>query len=191
MKGEYYHTKESVAEYIEAAKGFDGKKLIDKLKHHLSAGAKLLEIGSGPGKDWSILNETFDVTGSDNSSEFVTHLKLNYPTGKFLILDASTLELNITFDAIYSNKVLHHLTDSELVNSVKRQFEVLNPDGIVCHSFWKGEWDEKFKGMYVNYHLETELKSLFKKHFEIVSIESYKEFEEEDSLFLIARKKTI
>ncbi|MGB0390589.1 MAG: class I SAM-dependent methyltransferase [Salibacteraceae bacterium] len=189
MKGEYYNTKESVAEYIEAAKGFDGKKLINKLKQHVSDDSTLLEFGSGPGTDWEILNECYKVTGSDNSSEFVSHLRSKYHDGDFVEMDASALIIDKKFDAIYSNKVLHHLTDSELVNSVKRQFEVLNPNGIVCHSFWLGEGDEEFKGMYVNYHQDSELKSLFEKHFEIVLMEVYGEFESGDSLFLIARKK--
>lgn len=36
-------------------------------------------------------------------------------------------------------KVLHHLNDEELALSVKWQYEILNPNGIICHSLWKGE----------------------------------------------------
>jgi 2-polyprenyl-3-methyl-5-hydroxy-6-metoxy-1,4-benzoquinol methylase len=60
-------------------------------------------------------------------------------------MDASKLETELAFDGIYSNKVLHHLNNEELKNSVKRQSEILNPKGIICHSFWKGEGSEIFK----------------------------------------------
>ena len=149
----------------------------------------LVEIGSGPGTDWNILNESYNVIGSDNSTEFLNHLINKNPNGEFLELDAITLKTNEIFDGIYSNKVLHHLRDNDLIDSVKRQYEILNSNGIICHSFWKGEGSEIFKGLFVNYHTEVGLKEVFKNHFEILSIESYNEFEANDSLLLIGKKK--
>jgi len=110
------------------------------------------------------------------------------PKGKFLELDAISLKTNMKFDGIYSNKVLHHLKDSELINSVKRQNEVLNSNGLICHSFWKGNGSEIFKGLFVNYHSIQTLAKAYKNYFKILSIEEYKEFDENDSLLLLARK---
>lgn len=188
MKEEYYKTKESVEEYIELAKDVNGRLLIEKLKKVLPLNSDVLEIGSGPGTDWKILSESYDVIGSDNSIEFLNHLNRNYPNGEFLELDAISLKTDKKFDGIYSNKVIHHLKDNELIDSVKKQYEILNFDGIICHSFWKGEGSEIFKGLFVNYHSETTLKEIFKMYFEILSIEEYKEFEDKDSLLLIGRK---
>ena len=67
MKGEYYKTKESAAEYIRLAKDVNGGELIEKLKEFLPSNSIVLEIGSGPGSDWNILNEDYEVVGSDNS----------------------------------------------------------------------------------------------------------------------------
>lgn len=189
MNGEYYKTKESVKEYIELAKDVNGAELIEKLKQVLPLKSDLLEIGSGPGTDWAILNESYTVTGSDNSSEFLNHLIAKYPNGEFLNMDAITIKCEKTFDGIYSNKVLHHLKDNELIKSIKRQSEILNIDGIICHSFWKGKDFEIFKGLYVNYHDEEKIKDIFKDYFEILSIKSYQEFEEGDSILLIGKKK--
>lgn len=111
------------------------------------------------------------------------------PTGEFLELDAVTLKTDRKFDGIYSNKVLQHLKDEELAESIKRQFELLNANGVICHSFWKGEGDEVFKGLFVNYHKEEGLTDLFNEYFEVLLIEAYKEFEEGDSLLLIGKKK--
>ena len=189
MEGEYYKTKESVEEYIRLAKDVSGEQLIEKLKRTLLPNSVLLEIGSGPGTDWKILSEYYKVVGSDNSTEFLKHLINEHPKGEFIEMDAITLKTDKCYDGIYSNKVLHHLTNDELINSVKRQYEVLNSNGIICHSFWKGEGSEIFKGLFVNYHNEVGIKEFFKNYFEILSIQNYKEFEDDDSLLLIGMKK--
>jgi trans-aconitate methyltransferase len=189
MTENYYHTKASVAEYIKLAEGVNGLELIEKLKTFLPEHSLLLELGSGPGSDWKILKEYFNVVGSDNSLEFLSHLKSKHSKGTFLELDAVTLKTETRFEGIYSNKVLHHLTDKELIDSIQRQNMVLKSEGIVCHSFWKGEGHEVFKGMLVNYHTEAELRGLFEKQFEILTLEAYAEFEAGDSILIIGKKK--
>ena len=79
MKGEYYNTKESVDEYIKLAKGFNGAHLIKKFEKVLSPNSTVLEIGSGLGSDWEILNESYNVVGSDNSTEFLDYLIIENP----------------------------------------------------------------------------------------------------------------
>lgn len=189
MQSEYYKTKASVAEYIHMAKDVSGKDLIDKLKKYLPKNSTLLELGSGPGTDWKILCQTYQVVGSDFSSAFLEHLKSQNPTGIFLELDAINLETDLKFNGIYSNKVLHHLHDKELAASLKRQYEILKGGGVICHSFWKGEGTEDFKGMFVNYHNKENLREFFGDFFKILLLEPYQEFEEGDSLLLIAGKK--
>lgn len=185
----YYHTQESVSEYIQLSKDVNGSKLIQKLKTFLKPGSSILELGSGPGTDWNLLNKDFEPTGSDNSEEFLKRLRAAHPEGQFLELDAASIDTVLNFDAIYSNKVLHHLRDEELEASIARQHEVVNLGGYICHSFWKGEGSEIFKGLFVNYHTEEELKSLFERSFDLVLLEAYEEFEPGDSLLLIARKR--
>lgn len=189
MSGEYYKTKESVEEYIKLAKDVNGSQLIEKLGMVLPENSDLLEIGSGPGTDWKILNELYNVTGSDNSKEFLNHLNVDNPDGEFIELDAITLEVDKKFTGIYSNKVLHHLKNDELANSIKRQSLIINTNGIICHSFWKGDGSEIFKGLFVNYHSENNLKELFSDYFEILSLTSYQEFEKGDSILILGKKK--
>ncbi|GAA4832886.1 class I SAM-dependent methyltransferase [Algivirga pacifica] len=189
MEGEYYKTKASVEEYIRMAEGFDGGKLIEQLKAFLPEGSRLLEIGSGPGTDWNILKEVYDVIGSDNSVEFLKHLQKENPEGEFLELDAITLATEKTFNGVYANKVLHHLNDEELKQSVERQAAILSSNGVVCFSFWKGEDSEVFNGLFVNYQNEETLKEAFGKYFDILLLKSYQEFDPDDSLLLIAKKR--
>ncbi|MGB0431737.1 MAG: class I SAM-dependent methyltransferase, partial [Bacteroidia bacterium] len=161
MSNNFYQTKEGVSQYIKMAQDVDSSQLIEKLKKHLSQDASVLELGSGPGTDWQLLNQCFNVTGSDYSAEFINHLKAHIPNGEFFELDASTLDIDKQFDAIYSNKVLHHLSDAQLASSIKNQVRILNPNGIICHSFWQGKGDEIFNGLFVNYHEEDDLIKTF------------------------------
>ena len=187
--GSYYKTRESVEEYIRLATGHDGAKNIQELLKYLPAFSSILEIGSGPGTDWQILKKNYKITGSDNSPEFLKHLKASFPEGEFLLLDASTLITNQTFDGIYSNKVLHHLEDEALETSIHRQAEILKPGGIVCHTFWKGKDSEIYNDLLVNYHTDTGLRELFETLFEPLLIKYYQEFEKSDSLLYIGKKK--
>ncbi len=189
MRSEYYHTKDSVEEYINMAKDVDGGELIEILNEHIFKGASILELGSGPGSDYQILSQDYHVFGSDYSGEFLNHLRVKYPDGEFLHLDAITLKTEKKFDGVYSNKVLQHLSNEELKKSISQQFRILNNEGLVCHSFWKGEGDEMFKGMFVNYQTVASLRSFFEKKFNVLVLEEYKEFEEADSILIIAKKK--
>lgn len=189
MTKPYYKTKESVEEYIQMAKEVNSAQLIQQLKPILPNQSKLLEIGSGPGTDWRLLNAYYNVVGSDFSDVFIQHLRKQNPEGAFLKLDAITLETTQTFDGIYSNKVLHHLTDNDLERSIENQLRRLNPNGLICHSFWNGKGNEMFKGMFVNYHNKEDLKLWFQPYFDILTVKEYKEFEDGDSVVLIARKK--
>lgn len=189
MNGDYYHSKDSVDEYIKMAEGFNGNELILKLKKHLKKGSTILELGSGPGSDWEILAADFKVTGSDNSIEFISRLKVKYPKGEFIEMDAAKLDTDKSFDAIYSNKVLHHLSDEDLLNSILKQSKVLKPGGYVGHSFWKGQGSEIFNGLFVNYHTGKEIEQMFGEFFTTILIEEYEEFEAGDSVFYIGQRK--
>lgn len=189
MNDNYYKTKESVEEYINLAEGIDGRQLIEKLKKFLEPKSSILEIGSGPGTDFQILKKDYRVIGSDFSTEFLRRLISNNEKEEFLHLDAVTLKTNKKFDGIYSNKVLQHLSDEDLRKSIQRQVDILNPNGIICHSFWKGSGDEEFKGLLVNYQTDESVRNIFGDRFEILLLEEYEEFEEGDSLLFIGARK--
>ena len=189
MDGKFYHTIESVEQYIKIAEGYDGKELIDKLQNFLPKKSSVLELGSGPGKDLKILEDIYDVTGSDYSSIFIELLKKNNSNIGILHLNAVTLETENHFDAIYSNKVLQHLTDDELKESFQNQFDKLNDNGIICHSFWEGTICEEMHGSLQNYHTIKEIEQLFFHLFDILHLELYNEMAKNDSILLIGRKK--
>jgi len=78
----FYDSEENVNKYIEMARGFDGRELIDILSKYVPAGSSVLELGTGPGVDLEILSNSYDVTGSDNSTLFLDRLHKSHPDFK-------------------------------------------------------------------------------------------------------------
>ena len=183
----FFDTEQGVNEYIKMAEGYDGKELIKIFVNYLPKGSTVLELGMGPGKDLDILCENYVTTGSDNSPIFLEKYKESHPNADLLLLDAVTINTNRKFDGIYSNKVLHHLTTKDLKSSLKNQKEILNPQGVLFHSFWKGNKTEKMEGLlFVYYEMKT-LKDLFEPDFEILAMETYSELEKDDSIYVVLK----
>jgi len=183
----YYNDEKNVEEYIRMAEGYDGRALVQILKGMLPKDATILELGMGPGKDLLLLSEHFKVTGSDSSIIFLERFRVSHPDADFLQLDAVTLETERKFDCIYSNKVLIHLTRDELAQSLHRQAEVLNPDGILFHTFWYGDSEEEFNGLRFMYYTRETLEEVLGDKFEILAFEKYAEMDEGDSFFMILK----
>jgi SAM-dependent methyltransferase len=189
----YYDDPKNVQQYIEMAEGYDGRALIEALARHLPAGATVLELGMGPGKDLDLLNETFCATGSDAAQPFLDRYWEGHPQADLLLLDAVTMEPAIdagrTFDAIYSNKVLYHLTLGELRTSLRNQARVLNPGGLLLHSLWYGEGEEKMHGLHFAYYTEATFAALLGDEYEIVESARYTEMDPDDSFYVVLKKR--
>jgi SAM-dependent methyltransferase len=184
----YYDEENNVEQYIKMAEGFNGQKIINQLINYLPSDSLVLELGMGPGTDIPLLETHYKVTGSDYSKIFIDRYRKLHPNAELLVLDAIILETNRKFHGIYSNKVLIHLTREELIQSIRRQAMILKPDGIVCHSFWRGTKEEIHRGLLFTYYEEKELRNLFSENFTILKVQKYQESEPDDSIFLIGRK---
>ena len=185
----FFDTEKGVEQYFKIAEGYDGAELIKILQKYLSQNSTILELGMGPGKDMDILKKWYTVTGSDNSQIFLDKYKNKHQDSDLLLLDAVTIQTDRKFDCIYSNKVLHHLTKEELVNSFQRQKDVLNLNGIAFHSFWKGNKTENIEGLLFTYYNIKELKKIVESNFDILAIETYTEIEKEDSIYTVLKKR--
>ena len=185
----FFDTEKGVDQYINIAEGYDGAELIKILQEFLPEQSSILEIGMGPRKDLDILRKNFTVTGSDNSQIFLDRYKKQNPNVNLLKLDAVTLSTQKTFDCIFSNKVLHHLTREDLKKSFQRQKDILTPNGLLFHSFWKGNKDENFDGLLFTKYQINNLKKIIGELFDILKIETYTEMEKDDSLYIILRNR--
>lgn len=185
----YYDSEQHVNEYISIAEGYDGRELIGRLHEFLEPASTVLELGMGPGKDLEILAEKYRVTGSDVSEVFLKLYRESNPNAVVLKLDAVTIDVDTTFDCIYSNKVLYHLSADDLHRSLERQQAVLNDEGIIVHSFWRGSGTERQSDLLFVYYTEDDLQRMIETTYETLVLETYSEMEENDSLLLIARRK--
>ncbi len=187
---EYYKQEKNVDAYIHMADGYDGRELITELTKYLPRDSSVLEIGMGPGTDLTLLEKYYKghVTGSDYSEIFIDRYRNNHPDANLIVLNTITLKTDRKFQGLYSNKVLIHLTREELKQSIKRQVDILEPEGIICHSFWLGDKEENYDGLLFIYYSVEHIQELFEDSFDIIKIEKYREMEQDDSIYIIARK---
>ncbi len=185
----YFDSEKNVKEYIKMVKDYDPKELINILRKYLKEESTLLELGMGPGKDLDILREYYKVTGSDSSQIFVNRYKKNNPDADILRIDAIDIKIQQKFDCIFSNKVLIHLTKEECKSSFKQQKNILNPKGILFHTFWYGTKTEKHHGLLFTYYTEDYLRKMVEEYYNIIRLDKYSEMEKDDSILLVLQNK--
>jgi cyclopropane fatty-acyl-phospholipid synthase-like methyltransferase len=184
---EFYNDPIKVDEYESMCEEYDGSELYAVLDKHLTDNSTLLELGSGPGNDINYLKKKYSVTGSDLSDEFLTRCKKKHADVSFINLDAVSIKSDKLYDCVFSNKVLHHLTLEELEKSLKRQQEVIVTNGLFAHTFWLGDKEFLMEGMLFMFYNREHLVKLVSKYFTIIKLYDYKEFEEGDSIFILAK----
>lgn len=184
-----YDTPEGTDEYAAMAEGYDGRTHIERLNELLPPGSEVLELGIGPGVDLDMLAETFTAVGSDLSQAFLDRYARLRPEAELMQLDAITIDTDRRFDAIYTNKVLHHLTTGELHRSLHRQAEVIRPGGLLLHGLWAGTTAEDYGGLHDQRYLPDTLEAVIPDVLEIVECVFYEEMETDDSLRVILRRK--
>jgi len=185
----FFDDKKNINEYINMSMGYDGEELIKILNKYLQTNSTVLELGMGPGKDLDILAQKYKVTGSDFSQLFLELYKKSNPDADLLRLNAIELKTERKFDCIYSNKVLQHITQNDLIKSFNQQLNILNNSGIAFHSFWYGDKEENHHGLRFIYYTENILEQLIPAEFEIIESKKYTEMSDDDSIYLILRKK--
>ncbi|CAD7703884.1 unnamed protein product [Ostreobium quekettii] len=148
----------------------------------------------GPGKDLDLLlGRGYRATGSDRSETFLEMYRAARGEGADVeLLDAVTIETDRRFDAVYTNKVLHHLTEEQLDASLARQWEVTNPGGFGVHTFWHSEKEPEvmFGSLLFTYYTkETIVKKITETgKWAVVEATVYKEMEDDDSVCVVLRR---
>lgn len=169
------------------AEGYDGQHLVEVLRKILPEGSSVLELDMGPGVDLLTLSKTYQVTGSDNSTVFLERFRRLQPTADLVQLDAAVLDIDRSFDCIYSNKVLHHLTRQELKISFRRQAKILRDMGLLMHSFWFGDKEETYEGLRFVYYTEQSIQDVIGREYEMIEIRRYTEIDPDDSFYTLLR----
>jgi cyclopropane fatty-acyl-phospholipid synthase-like methyltransferase len=160
---------------------------VEQFGAFVTAGSNVLELGMGPGTDLLLLNQKYRVTGSDYSDHFLSHFRLRNPDIPLLRLDAETITTVRCFDAVYSNKVLHHLSPEQLENSIKRQREVVRKGGLLFHTFWIGTEKRREHDLCFNRYLPEDAALLFASAGKVVAIDKYPEMNADDSFYIAVK----
>ncbi len=156
---------------------------------------KVLDIGSGPGRDGLILKEKgHSVTCLDASEEMVRLSKargLDSVVGDFLNLPFADGE----FDGVWAYTSLLHIKKTEIDTAFAEIRRVLNDTGVLGLGLIEGEGEAYRESSGVGmprlfaFYTKTEIESLLAKHgFEIVHFEDFKP-NSKRYLNFIARKK--
>ncbi len=177
-----FNDKEFVEFYINMVKDYDNTFVVENFKKEIPLNSKVLELGCGIGLDYCTLKDFYNVQASDYSDVFLEKLKEKY-NDNFIKIDALTIDINETFDCIFSNKVLQVFKESDMKKSFTRQHELLNDKGLIFHCMWFGKSDHDD----VTYVTEDILKNILNGLFEYKLIK-YSEIEENDSVIVIGKK---
>lgn len=110
----------------------------------LAPGAKLLDVGSGSGRDArAFLDAGFDVHMLDPSAGLAEHaaryVQEKYPDRYVRVLRAEELQDVETFDAIWSCASFVHMTLKEAQRSMLALMRALKPDGYFFLSVQEGD----------------------------------------------------
>lgn len=118
---------------------------IDKMEKLLPPNAKVLDAGCAYGRDANEFFERgFDVIGVDLSEELLAKGHDKFPNLTLKHMDVRKLDFpKDSFEGIWCNAVLFHLTDPDMVKTLKEFHRVLKKDGILYTSFQEGEGTEE------------------------------------------------
>ena len=188
----YFMNRVNVDTYKEMLGDYDNSWVVNKLSEFISAGAKVLEIGMGTGLDLNLLSKKYEVIGSDNSPIFINDYNIKNKGGKAILLDAISVDINDSFDCIYSNKVLQHLTKDQFLKSLSNQGKCLNANGIIYFTLWYGEYREELyfdDSLRFTYYTENDIKDMVADNFDIIHINRFTESDDMDSLLVVLKIK--
>ena len=138
----------------------------------LQPGARILDLGCGPGRDAKIFShEGFTVVGIDLSKEMIRAARQLATTAMFRIMDMRKLSFRAnTFDGIWSCASLLHLPKKDLPRALAEARRVLKTGGIfsLCVKKGKGEAmlpDARYNGApkFWSFFSKAELHSFIKK----------------------------
>ena len=109
-----------------------GEDIVNLLKPQKDE--SILDIGCGTGDlTKKISNSCKKVIGIDNSQLMIQTALEKFPEIEFILSDATNFELNTTFDAVFSNAVLHWIPNAE--NTIQQINRHLKIDGRFVAEF--------------------------------------------------------
>lgn len=134
--GAYYETH--AADYAEATRGIDMAELYDQFLPHIPARGRILDAGSGAGRDTlAFLKKGYQVEAFDASPR-LAEISSRLTGLKTKVLRFQDFVSEPRFDGIWACASLVHVPRRELADSVRRLVDALKPGGALFVSLKKG-----------------------------------------------------
>ena len=143
---QYY--KEKSQEFFDSTVIADVSPLHERFLKYLSAGAHILDLGCGSGRDTKVfLDRGYFVDAVDGSEELCA-LASEYTGIEVKCQDFMTINCKDQYDAIWACASLLHIPSTQLPSLFGKLCDALHADGIFYMSFkygdFEGERDERF-----------------------------------------------
>ncbi len=134
-------------EYAQNIATLSVEEEVEKLTTFLKPPGLVLDLGCAAGRDSKILKDLgFDTIGVDLSEKLLEIAKKNNPSIPFVEADIRKLPFpDNYFDGLWANAVFHHLTKTEMPETLREWYRILKKDGIMFiktkmgQGVWQGE----------------------------------------------------
>lgn len=107
--------------------------IITTFRKYLPRFKKVLELGSKKGDDLKLLHSYYEVVASEDEKVKTRFLKDEFIDIRVILIDKITVDTHKRFDAIYSRNILDSLSLMQINESLKKQKNILNKEGIIFH----------------------------------------------------------
>jgi len=175
--------RDSISYYDSQAKEISGQYerlemsfLMDVLIKHFRNAKRVLEIGSGSGRDAAyLMREGFVITGLEGSVAMIREAEKLHPELKgrilYAVLPDEWPRFEQPFEAMFSIATLMHFPKEGIEKILRQCRNVLLPDSPVFISV-SGKREEKGTGRYFNEMGKDEWENVFRgTGYEIISVE--------------------
>lgn len=143
------------------------RKEIDRF-HQLLPSGKILEIGSGPGKDAAaLIQKGYIYTGTDASEGLIVIAKKRNLDGAFEKVDVYNLDFpEQSFDGFWTAATLLHIPKYRIDEALKQIKTQVKPNGVGFISLkeGRGEKEEKNTGRWFSYYSKEEFAEILERN---------------------------
>lgn len=129
--------------------------IITTFRKYLPRFKKVLELGSKKGDDLKLLHSYYEVVASEDEKVKTRFLKDEFIDIRVILIDKVTVDTHKRFDAVFSRNVLDTINLIQINESLKKQKNILNKEGMVFHILDSSKVDKNEVMVLVNENYEV------------------------------------